>query len=109
MITFRDFLYLNTSMLQNYLSTVDGYLEQEIDFSEMERGQKDGKVGIYAVEGKITAETARETKAKRTLTPPAQFQKFYEVLQYLRQLLACDRLRSRVNSAQTGDLLEDFC
>jgi hypothetical protein len=29
MITLGDFLYLNTSMLSNYIATIDGYVEAE--------------------------------------------------------------------------------
>ena len=86
MITLRDFLYLNTSMLSNYIATIDGYVEEELDVSELEKGEKRGKARIYAVEGNISSETSRETKAKRTLTPPAQFQKLYDVLEEKEQI-----------------------
>ena len=107
MITLRDFLYLNTSMLSNYIATIDGYVEEELDVSELEKGEKRAKAGIYAVEGNISSETSRETKAKRTLTPPAQFQRLYDVLEEKEQIkyvgLFDDKFWSEISK---GDILE---
>ncbi len=107
MVTLRDFLFLNTNMLSNYLATIDGYLEQEFDVSETEKGEKSGKVGIYAVEGNLSSETARETKARRTLTPPAQFQRLYEALETQQQIKYMGLFDEQYwNEIRKGDILE---
>jgi hypothetical protein len=94
-------------MLANYIATIDGYLEEEIDVSETEKGEKRGKAGVYAVEGSISSETARETKAKRTLTPPAQFQKLYDVLEKQEQIKHLGLFDNQFwNEIGKGDMLE---
>jgi len=91
MIVLRDFIFLNTNMLNNYLSTIEGYSAKEFDYTESEKGQKGGKLG-YApiVEGNASSETSRETKGKRVLTSPAQFQKLYETLEKQEQIKHLD-------------------
>lgn len=107
MVMLRDFLYLNTNMLSNCLATIDGYLEQEFDVSETEKGEKSGKVGIYAVEGNLSSETAKETKARRTLTPPAQFQKLYEALDSQEEIKHLGLFDEQYwNEIGKGDILE---
>jgi len=56
-------------------------LKRNLIFQKRKKGGKGGKVGIHAIEGNLSKETVRETKAKRTLTPPAQFQKLYESIE----------------------------
>lgn len=107
MITLRDFLYLNSKMLENYLSSVEGFLEDEIDHTETEKIQKGGKADAKVVSGNITSETSTESKSKRVLTEPAKFQRLYEALENIQQLkyldLFDDKLWSEINR---GDILE---
>lgn len=108
MITFRDFLYLNTNMLNNYLSTIEGYSLEEFDIVESETGKKGGKLGYSPiVEGNASKETLRETKSKRVITLPAQFQKLFETLENLGQLKHIDLLDDMLwADIQKGEILE---
>lgn len=108
MIVLRDFIFLNTNMLNNYLSTIEGYSAEEFDYTESEKGQKGGKLGYSPiVEGNASSETSRETKGKRVLTPPAQFQKFYETLEKQAQIKHLDLFDEEYwVDIQKGEILE---
>jgi hypothetical protein len=108
MIILRDFIFLNTNMLNNYLSTIEGYFADELDYSESEKGQKGGKLGYSPiVEGNASSETARETKSKRVLTPSSQFQKLYEILEKQEQIKHLDLLDDDYwANIQKGEILE---
>jgi hypothetical protein len=108
MIILRDFIFLNTNMLNNYLSTIDGYFADELVYTESEKGQKSGKLG-YApiVEGNASSETSWETKSKRVLTPSSQFQKLYEVLEKQEQIRHLDLFDDGYwANIQKGEILE---
>jgi hypothetical protein len=108
MIILRDFIFLNTNMLNNYLSTIEGYLADEFEYTESEKGQKGGKLGYSPiVEGNASSETSRETTSKRVLTPPSQFQKLYEVLEKQEQIKHLDLLDDEYwANIQKGEILE---
>lgn len=108
MIILRDFIFLNTNMLNNYLSTIEGYLADEIDFTEFEKGTKGGKLG-YApiIEGNASSETSQETKSKRVITIPAQFQKLYEILEKQNELKHIELLDDELwDTIEKGEILE---
>lgn len=108
MIVLRDFIFLNTNMLNNYLSTIEGYSAEEFDYTESEKGQKGGKLGYSPiVEGNASQETTRETKSKRVLTHPAQFQKLYEALEKQEQIKHIDLFDDKYwADIQKGEILE---
>ncbi|MBM3181455.1 MAG: hypothetical protein FJZ86_14025 [Chloroflexi bacterium] len=55
----------------------------------------------------MSSETAKETKAKRTLTPPAQFQKLYEVLDSQEEIKHLGLFDEQFwNEIKKGDILE---
>jgi hypothetical protein len=108
MIVLRDFIFLNTNMLNNYLSTIEGYSAEEFDYTESEKGQKGGRLGYSPiVEGNASSETSLETKGKRVLTPPAQFQKLYETLEKQEQIKHLDLFDDEYwADIQKGEILE---
>lgn len=77
----RKFLYLDTDTLSDYLSTLEGYIEQEVDETETQASQKGGKLTVKVVEGSGTSEKSTETRRKLAVTDAARFQRLYELLQ----------------------------
>src|SRR5688572_28273680 len=108
MIVLRDFIFLNKNMLNNYLSTIEGYLAEEFDYTESEKGQKDDKIGNSSiVAGNASSDTSRESKTKRVLTPHAQFQRLYEVLENQGQIKHLDLFDDDYwADIQKGEILE---
>jgi len=77
----RNFLYLDTGTLSDYLSTLDGYIEQEVDETETEASQKGGKLTVKVAEGSGASEKSTETRRKLAVTDAARFQRLYELLE----------------------------
>lgn len=78
----RNFLYIDTYMLNDFLSTIDGYLEEgTIDQTELEKSQKSGKANVKVIEGNLLSETSTEIKQKLSRTEASKFQKLYDYLQ----------------------------
>lgn len=76
----RDFLFLDTDRLSNYLSVLEGYVEEEIEETETEKKQIDGKLSVHFAETGGLSEQTKETKRKFSVTIAGQFQKLYELL-----------------------------
>ena len=55
----RNFLYLNTESLTDYLSALEGYIVEGADVLESERSQYGGKAGITLAEGKASKEICK--------------------------------------------------
>lgn len=107
MIVLRDFLYLNSKMLTNYLSSIDGYLEDEINHMETEKFHKGGKAGAKIIEGNVSSEVSTETSSKRVMTEPAKFQRLYESLEHIQQLKYLDLFDAEYwKEIKRGDILE---
>lgn len=77
----RNFLYLDTSTLSDYLSTLEGYIEQEVDETETEANHKGGKLAFKVVEGSGDSKKSTETRRRLAVTDAAQFQRLYELLE----------------------------
>ncbi len=79
----RNFLYLDTEALADYLSAIEGYIvEGEIEQKETETKGIKGEAGFQTiVKAGGGLETVRETKQKVAITDAAKFQKLYEILE----------------------------
>lgn len=107
MFTLRDFMYLDTNMLTNYLATVVGYVEDEIDHSESSQGHKGANLASPLLGGVASTDNSSESKSKRVLTPPAQFQKLYAILENSQQIKHIELMDNDYwNTIQRGDMLE---
>src|SRR3990172_9302668 len=107
MIILRDFLFLNTNMLRNYLSSAEGYIESEQSQIETESVTKGGKADVKILEGSISTESSRETASKRTLTEAAQFQKLFDILENHDQIKHLDVFENEYwSTIQRDDVLE---
>ncbi|RUT48003.1 hypothetical protein EJP82_02345 [Paenibacillus anaericanus] len=77
----RNFLYLDTSVLNDYLSTIEGFIEEgPIDQTETEKSNKSGKANIKFAEGNLQAETSTETRQKIARTDASKFNNLYDYL-----------------------------
>jgi hypothetical protein len=80
MQTLRNFLYLDSDSVSNYLSTIEGYIETEVDESEGREGKvgAEGGVGGFKGGGETSKSTARTRKL--AVTDEARFQRLYQLL-----------------------------
>jgi hypothetical protein len=76
----RNFLFLDTDALSNYLSTLEGYAEVEIDETVTKQRMAGGKVSIPIAEGTGGTENTTSIKRKLATTDEARFQRLYEIL-----------------------------
>lgn len=78
----RDFLFLDTQVLSDYLSSLEGYIVEGA-IEQTESGEKgvDGKVDLKAVSGGAKTSRSTETKKKLAITDVAQFQQLYDLLE----------------------------
>ncbi len=78
----RNFLFLNTALMTDYLSTLEGYvIEGAIDQTESGKSEKGVKVGYQVLEGSALSETSQETKQQIAIPDAAKFQRLYECLE----------------------------
>jgi hypothetical protein len=107
MLVLRDFLFLDTNRLENYLSTLEGYVEEEIDHSKLEKEAKRAKADAKILGGDIASERATELKSRRRTTPSSQFQRLYDLLQELDQLQHLDAFDNNIwETVERGEILE---
>jgi hypothetical protein len=77
----RNFLFLDTKALGDYLSTLEGgIIEGTIDQTETGKRDKGAKLTAKIIEGNISSGSSVETKFKSSLTDAGNFQRLYELL-----------------------------
>lgn len=76
----RNFLYLDTDTLSNYLSTLEGYTEVEVDetLTEHRSGGAELSMKVAKVAGDV--ENVASKKRRLAVTDEARFQRLYEIL-----------------------------
>lgn len=104
----RNFLYLDTSVLNDYLSTIEGFIEEgPIDQTEIEKKNKSGNANVKIVEGKIASETATETKQKLARTDASKFNKLYSYLSENSMIQFLDAFDESIwNQIRRGEIIE---
>lgn len=99
----RNFLFLDTDTVSDYLSTLEGYIEEEVDQTQTERERRKGELPA----GSQASEAATQTKRRLAVTDAAQFQRLYELLQSTDDFRYLDRADFEIwNSLQRNKLLE---
>jgi hypothetical protein len=107
-IILRDFLFLDTQVLTDYLAALEGYVN-EGTIEETEKEQKDagGKFDLKAVGGEGKVSGSKETKRKLAITDAAQFQTLYEILEEQEALMFLDAFDVSIwNQIKRGEILE---
>lgn len=104
----RNFLYLDSGMLNDFLSTIDGYIEEgSIDQTELEKRNKSGKAAFKVAEGNLQSETSTETKQKIVRTDASKFQRLYDYLQEEDICQFLDAFDGEIwNQIKRGELIE---
>lgn len=104
----RNFLYLDTATVDDYLSTLEGSIpEGTYDQTDLDKKGKGGKAGYKIIEGNIAAESSSEIKQKRAVTDAAKFQRLFELLEESEQYRYLDVFDSMLWGAiSRGDILE---
>ena len=112
----RDFLFLDTKAVSNYVAQVEGYaVDGPIDQTETGKKDRGGKIGAtlgpIGAEGTISSGSSFEVKQKLAITPEAQFEQLHKYLdsqgapgQGIQQLDAFDE--QIWNQLQRGEILE---
>jgi hypothetical protein len=78
----RNFLFLNTKALNDYLATLEGGLiEGTVDQTEVGKRDRGGKISAKVVEGNMSSTTSLETKTKAAVNDAAKFQRLYKLLE----------------------------
>jgi hypothetical protein len=78
----RNFLFLDTDTLDDYLAALEGYVvDSAIDQTETEKKDVTGKAGYKIIEGELTTEKSKEMKQTLAVTSAAKFQKLYDLLE----------------------------
>src|SRR6516165_10770760 len=103
----RNFLYLNSSTMADYLSALDGsVIEGPIDHTLSAQHGKGLRGDFKLLQGDWSRGGASETREKRLVNDAAKFQRLYELIEkeHLRYLDIFDE--SIWSQIQRGDLLE---
>lgn len=81
----RNFLYLNTKLLDDYLSTIDGYLSEMEVHTDSQTNKKAGQIkgGIPVIRGsgELESTESEEIKRKVKITDASKFEKLYNYLE----------------------------
>ena len=81
----RNFLYLNEQMLDDYLSSIEGYLATTVIKTEKQSNTKNAGVGVSTklLSGKLGKEKSDEieTKMEVQITPASKVQRFLDYLE----------------------------
>jgi len=105
----RNFLFLDTDTLDDYLAALEGYvINSTIDQTETEKKDVSGKAGYKIVEGGIATEKSKEMKQTLAVTNAAKFQRLYELLEKQEDgFRYLDLFDGEIwNDIRRGDLLE---
>lgn len=80
----RNFLYINTKLLDDYIAAIDGYVYEEETQTINETNQKSGgtRAGIPIISGeaKIEVQSVEGTQRKVRISESAKFEKIYKFL-----------------------------
>jgi hypothetical protein len=77
----RNFLYLDSATVSDYLSSLDGsVVEGPVDHTQSAKHEKGFKTSLKIVEGGLSGGGSSETKEKRLVTDAAKFQRLYELI-----------------------------
>ena len=78
----RNFLYLDSSTVADYLSTLDGsVIEGPVDHTHSSKNEMGVKVDFKVVQGGGSGGGSSETKETRLVTDAAKFQRLYELIE----------------------------
>ncbi len=81
----RNFLYLNTKIVEDYLSVIDGYVydEESRAITNSSESGVSGKAGIKAVTGEGSKTTKLDEEVKRSvkISDASKFDKVFTYLQ----------------------------
>ncbi len=103
----RNFLFLNTNSMNDYLSALEGYIVEETDVIESQKSQLGGKAGMKIVEGNTSTETHKETKKKVAITDVSKFQRLYELMEDNNLVQYLDAFDEEIwNDIKRGEIIE---
>lgn len=103
----RNFLYLDTSTVSDYLSSLEGsVIDGQVDHTQSTKNEKSIRGDFKVLQGGLGGSGSSETKEKRLVTDAARFQRLYELIRekHLQYLDAFDD--AIWQQIQRGELLE---
>jgi hypothetical protein len=107
----REFLYLDSTKLQSFISQIHGGFINEITETTKQLGGISAgvNIGVLPVGGKIDASKGKESESKRTiqLTDPAYFDILYRFLRQEKILIEItESSKTDIDSLKVGDFIE---
>jgi len=104
----RNFLFLDTATMTDYLSTLEGYvIEGTVGQTDVGKKEKGGKLAAKVIEGGATSEVSTETRRQLAIPDAARFQRLYELLQEQDLIQFLDAFDVEIwNQLERGELLE---
>jgi hypothetical protein len=78
----RNFLYLDSATMSDYLSSLDGsVVDGPVDHTQSAKHEKGLKGDLKVIQGGLSGGGETETKEKRIVTDAAKFQRLYELIE----------------------------
>jgi len=103
----RNFLYLDTDMLDDYLSTMEGYLIESEELIENKTTKNLGKAKVSVLEVGKEADVEKGSIKKVTQTSAGKFQKLYGLLDSQSMVQYLEVFDSTIwNSLKRNEILE---
>ncbi len=107
MIPLRDFLFIDTKILESYLSAMEGYIETEQERVDSETSHAGAKAEVKIAGADISRDKEKQVTSKRGFTKESRFQNFYEKLEKENQIKHLDLFDEEYwKNIQKGDILE---
>ncbi len=103
----RNFLYLDSPTLNNYLSGIEGYEEVEVEETTTQQKQGGGKINVKMVEGSTGVANSTSRKRKLATTDEAKFQRLFELINTESEVLHLDAFDQGIwNTLQRNEIIE---
>jgi hypothetical protein len=104
----RNFIYLDTASLDDYLAALEGYsIEGSVDQTQIEKNDKSAKAGYKIIEAGGGVQKSTETKKSFAITDAAKFQRLYELLEKDESIRYLDMFDEEIwRQIRRGDILE---
>lgn len=105
----RNILYIDSSMIDNYMSQIDGYIYEEATIVSSSNNEKKGKIGVSAIgiEGHVQGESTETTQKTTKITEASKLDKVIKYLEKEDELKCYEGINSDSwNEISRNDFLE---
>ena len=101
----KTFLYLDTDAMEDYLSTLQGYvLNGNVEETTSDTSEGGGGIKLGPVQGGLSKGKQKETRQTLQINPAAQFETLYEQLNENKLLVSKNEIK--IDQLECGQLIE---